>query len=118
MGMKRISIRDSGYKIHITHLRKKIRRLQDTKADLKAEHKTRYADAIHSDDEVLYYHMYYLANGDGLPTRAADFISQHAQAYIDAVAVVAENRGHQWAAVVENRGHYWRPLGPRVEDTL
>ena len=117
-GMKRMLIRDSSYEMRIRHLYKKIRRVQDTKAQLKAKHKARYADAIHSDDEAPYYHMYYPANSDSLPTGASDFISRHAQAHVDAAVAVAENRGHQWAAVAENRGHHWQPLGLRVEDTL
>src|SRR5258706_9635742 len=116
--MKRMPIRDSGYETRLRRLRKKIRRLQDTKAHLKAKHKARYADAIHSDDEAPYYHMYYPSNGDGLPSGAADFISRRAQARVDAVAAVAENRGHHWAAVAQTRGHQWLPVGPRAEDNL
>ena len=77
--------------MHIRYLRKKIRCSQDTKAHLKVNHKSRYTDAIHSDDEAPYYHMYYPTNGDSLPTEAADFISWHALAHVDAVAAVAEN---------------------------
>jgi hypothetical protein len=118
VGMKRMPIRDSGYETRLRRLRKKIRCLQDTKAHLKAKHKARYADAIHSDDEAPYYHMYYPSNGDGLPSGAADFISRRAQARVDAEAAVAENRGHHWAAVAQNRGHQWLPVGPRAEDNL
>jgi hypothetical protein len=107
VGMKRLPVKDAAFETRLRLLRKKIRRLRETKAHLKAKHKAKYPDAIHSDDEASYYHLYYPTNGDALPTGAADFISRREKANEDAT----------WA-VANDLDHVWHPIGPRAEDNL
>ena len=80
---RRLPRKDEVFEDRIRALRRKIRRLKEAKHYLKGKHKEKYPDAIHSDDECEYYHMYHPSNSDDLSIDTADFVGRRAQARLD-----------------------------------
>jgi hypothetical protein len=93
---RRFPRKDEEFERRIRKLRLRIKALENTKDQLKTEHKKKFPDAIHSDDEGAFYHMFFpRANRDDtdLPVGAADFISRRAQAREDATIAYAAAGG-------------------------
>ena len=91
---RRLPRKDEVFEDHIRALRRKIRRLKEAKDYLKGKYKEKYPDAIYSDDECKYYHMYHPSNSDNLPIDATDFVGCHAQARLD-MQLAQECEQHQ-----------------------
>ena len=81
---RRLRRKDEVFEDRIRALRRKIRCLKEAKDYLKGKHKEKYPDAINSDDECEYYHMYHPSNSNDLPIDAADVVGRYAQARLDA----------------------------------